>query len=120
MTLQQLMGIIPELHLHQTELLQVCTQFKGPKYGVFLSQHDQRGAGQAAVDVQAEPDPKILKLCEEVVVEAKREGGGKRVREGTGRIRCADERRAFNVETNVQPFSCFICTCFACGVVCQL
>lgn len=47
---------VPKLHLNQAELLEVCTQLKGPEYGIFLSQHDQRGASKAPVDVQAEPD----------------------------------------------------------------
>lgn len=59
MDLQQLIRIIPELHLNQAELLEVCAQFKGPEYGIFFSQHDQRGAGQAAVNVQAKPDPRV-------------------------------------------------------------
>lgn len=46
---------VPELHLHQTELLQVCTQLKGSEYGILLSQHDEWGTGQTPVDVQAEP-----------------------------------------------------------------
>jgi len=72
--MQRLIGIVPELHLNQTELLEVCTQLKGPKYGIFFSQHDQRGAGQAAVDVQAEPDPKYIKLNEETNVVAIKKG----------------------------------------------
>ncbi len=61
MDVQQLIAIIPELHLHQAELLEVCAQLKGPENGIFLCQHDQRGAGQAAVDVQAESDPEVDK-----------------------------------------------------------
>lgn len=49
----------PELHLDKTELLEVCTQLEGSEYGILFSQHDQRGTGQAAVDVKAEPDVKI-------------------------------------------------------------
>lgn len=60
MDVQQLIAIVPELHLNQAELLEVCTQLKGPEYGIFLSQHDQGGAGQAAVDVQAKPDPRWM------------------------------------------------------------
>lgn len=44
-SVQQWTAIIPEFHLDQAELLQVCTQLKGSEYGIFLSQHDQRGAG---------------------------------------------------------------------------
>lgn len=54
--MQQLMAIVPKLHLDQAELLQVCAQLKSSENGIFLGQHDQRGAGQAAVDVQAEPE----------------------------------------------------------------
>ena len=46
---------VPELHLHQAELSEVCAQLKGPEDGVLLGQHDQRGAGQAPVDVQSKP-----------------------------------------------------------------
>ena len=56
MEVHQLIASIPELHLNQTELPEVCAQLKGPEYGVLLGQHDQRGARQAAVDVQPEPD----------------------------------------------------------------
>lgn len=37
--------IAPELHLNQAELLEVCAQLEGSENGVFLGQHDQRGAG---------------------------------------------------------------------------
>lgn len=47
---------VPELHLDQAELLEVRAQLEGPENGILLGQHDQRGAGQAAVDVQAEPE----------------------------------------------------------------
>lgn len=50
--------MVPELHLHQAELPEVHAQLKGPENGIFLGEHDQRRAGQAAVDVQTEPEEK--------------------------------------------------------------
>lgn len=45
----------PELYLHQAQLPQVSAELEGAQDGVLLRQHDECGAGQAAVDVQAEP-----------------------------------------------------------------
>lgn len=48
--------MVPELHLHQAELPEVHAQLEGPENWIFLGEHDQRRAGQAAVDVQTEPE----------------------------------------------------------------
>lgn len=106
--MQKLIAIVPELHLNQAELPEVCTQLKGSEYGIFLSQHDQRGAGQAAVDVQAEPDPERPRWMRRKMWSWNR-----------SEYRCADEKKG-NLQTN-SAFCCccFICTYFDLYVVCQ-
>ena len=97
---------VPELHLDQAELLEVRAQLKGPENGILLGQHDQRGAGQAAVDVQAEPEP-----------EKRWTGRWKRVgrKTGMGKEQNRWEREKKKKEKSrtkhsASYWSCFVCT----------